>query len=63
MNNGECKELSLNECRGTNNSSYDCTSIMDGWCIDEASNTCLVPIPNYFCRDKNSSLCVNIQLD
>ncbi len=63
INNGECKEIAINECRGINNSSYICTSLMDGWCKDQATNSCLDPIPNNFCRDQTSSLCANIQLD
>ncbi len=61
--NGDCKELSVKECRGINNLSYICTNLIDGWCIDETTKSCLNPIPNNFCRDKNSNICKDIILD
>ncbi len=61
--NGECKELSIDECRGVNNLSYICTTLTDGWCIDETTKTCLNPIPNNFCRDQTTNFCKNILLN
>ncbi len=49
--NGECKSLSVNECRDDTNALFKCTSLIDGWCINEDTNNCLKSIPNYNCMD------------
>ncbi len=61
--NGECKVISLNECRDTTNAFFKCLSLIDGWCIEENSNNCVSSIQKYFCKDNSTNFCKNISIE
>ncbi len=39
--NGECRGLLVNECRDPTNSSFVCSLIEDGWCLDNLTSNCV----------------------
>ncbi len=58
--NSECKVLNLNDCRDTNAASYICLTIIDGWCKDKTSNSCVKSIQTNYCKERSTNYCKNI---